>query len=97
MMANPKYRVEGLTLPREGLIRDQTFANNIALYLQGSPSNLDKAQNVLNIFCQASEAKINWHKSAVIWANKKEKDWEWGKGEGLKWILDGDGTRYFGI
>jgi hypothetical protein len=84
MMVDPKYRVEGLALPRGGLIRDQTFVDNIAFYLQGSPSNLDKAQDVLHIFCQASEAKINWHKLAVIWASKKERTWEWGKGEGLK-------------
>ncbi len=88
-MADPKYKVEGLALPRGG--------HDTTLYLQGSPSNLDKAQNVLNIFCQASGAKINWHKSAAIWASKKERDWEWGEGEGLKWIPDGEGTRYLGI
>ncbi len=43
MMADPKHGVEGLLLPRGGLIRDQTFADDTALYLQGSPSNMDKA------------------------------------------------------
>jgi hypothetical protein len=33
MMADPKHGVEGLLLPRGGLIRDQTFANDTALYL----------------------------------------------------------------
>ncbi len=51
MLADPKYKVEGLTLPRGGLVRDQTFADDTALYLQGSPSNLDRAHNVLNISC----------------------------------------------
>ncbi len=37
MLADPKYEVEGLSLPRGGLIRDQTFADDTALYLQGSP------------------------------------------------------------
>jgi hypothetical protein len=59
MMADPKYEVEGLSLPKEGLIRDQTFADDTALYLKGSPSNLDRAQRVLTIFSQASGAKIN--------------------------------------
>jgi hypothetical protein len=33
MLADPKYGVEGLSLPRGGLIRDQTFADDTALYL----------------------------------------------------------------
>jgi hypothetical protein len=59
MLADPKYGVEGLSLPRGGLIRDQTFADDTALYLQGSPANLDRAQEVLKIFCCASGARIN--------------------------------------
>jgi len=97
MLANPKYEVEGLSLPRGGLIRDQTFADNTALYLQGSLVNLDKAKGVLKTFCLASRAKVNWHKSAAIWASKKERTWEWGGGEGLRWIPTGQGTRYLGI
>ncbi len=97
MLADPRYKVEGLTLPRGGLVRDQTFADDTALYLQGSPSNLDRAQNVLNIFCQASRAKVNWHKLAAIWASKNKREWHWGENVGLKWIPDGEGTRYLGV
>jgi len=97
MLADPKYGVEGLSLPKGGLIRDQTFADDMALYLKGSPSNLDKAQRVLTIFSKASGAKINWHKSAAIWANKNERSWHWGAEVGLKWIPDGEGTRYLGV
>jgi hypothetical protein len=43
MLADPKNEVEGLSLPRGGLIRDQTFANDTALYLKGTSLNLDKA------------------------------------------------------
>jgi len=43
MLADPKNKVEGLSLPRGGLIRDQTFADDTALYLKGTSSNLDKA------------------------------------------------------
>jgi len=97
MMADPKYGVEGLSLSRGGLIRDQTFTGDTALYLQGSPANMDKAQVVLKTFCHASGAKVNWHKSVAIWASKKEWTWEWGGGEGLKWIPTGQGTRYLEI
>jgi hypothetical protein len=75
MLVDPKYEVDGLTLPRGGIIRDQTFADDTALYLRGSPHNLDNAQSVLKLFCQASGTKINWHKTAAIWASKKEKTW----------------------
>jgi hypothetical protein len=97
MMADPKHGVEGLSLPRGGLIRDQTFVDDTALYLQGSPSNMDRAQEVLKTFCRTSGVKINWHKSAAIWASKKVKTWEWGRDKRLNWIPDGEGTRYLGI
>ncbi len=97
MLADPKYGVEGLSLPRGGLIKDQTFADDTTLYLQGSPANLDRAQEVLKIFCCASGAKVNWKKSAAIWASQREKPWTWGEEEGLKWIPKGKGTRYLGV
>jgi hypothetical protein len=97
MLGNPRYGIEGLSLPRGGLIRDQMFADDTALYLQGSPANLDRAREVLSTFCSASGAKINWKKSAAIWASQREKQWTWGEEEGLKWIPKGKGTRYLGI
>ncbi len=57
LMADPRYEVEGLSLPKGGLIRDQTFVDDTALYLKGTPNNMDKAQRVLELFCQASGAK----------------------------------------
>ncbi len=97
MLADPRNEVVGLSLPRGGLIRDQTFADDTALYLQGTPSNLDKAQKVLTIFSAASGAKINWHKSTAIWASKNDRTWHWGNEVGLKWIPRGEGTRYLGV
>ncbi len=75
MLVNPRNEVVGLSLPRGGLIRDQTFADDTTLYLQGTPSNLDKAQKVLTTFSATSEVKVNWHKSATIWASKKDRTW----------------------
>jgi hypothetical protein len=59
LMVDPRYEVEGLSLPKGGLIRDQTFVDDTALYLKGTPNNMDKAQRVLKLFCQASGAKVN--------------------------------------
>jgi hypothetical protein len=69
MLADPKHGVEGLSLPKGGMIRDQTFADDTAFYLKGTSANMDRAQEVLKTFCRASGAKVNWSKSAAIWAN----------------------------
>jgi len=97
MLADPNHGAEGLSLPRGGMIRDQTFADDTALYLKGTLTNMDRVQEVLKTLCCASGAKINWRKSAAIWASQREKPWEWGEDEGLKWIPKGKGTRYLGI
>jgi hypothetical protein len=97
MLDDPRFGVEGLTLPGRRKIRDQTFADDTALYFQGTRENMERTQKVLDIFCKASGAKVNWNKTAAIWANKREKDWEWGQEVGFQWILEGKGVRYLGI
>jgi hypothetical protein len=97
MLDHPKHEIEGLHLPKRGCVQDQTFADDITLYLKGSPSNLSKARAVFKLFCLTSGAKVNWGKSATIWANKKKKKWEWGQEIELKWIPQGQGVRYLGI
>jgi hypothetical protein len=59
MLADPRHEIEGLTLPKGGRIRDQTFADDTTLYLKGDQENFDKAQGVLEVFCKASRARIN--------------------------------------
>jgi hypothetical protein len=44
---------------------------------------MDRAQGVLNLFCKASGAKVNWNKTVAIWANRRRKNWEWGQEVGL--------------
>jgi hypothetical protein len=83
MLDDHRFGVRGLALPGGGKITDQTFADDTALYLQGTRDNLERTQKVLDIFCKASGAKINWHKTAVIWASKTNKEWEWGQEVGL--------------
>jgi hypothetical protein len=86
MLDDPKHEIEGLHLPKGGCVRDQTFVDDIALYLKGSPNNLSKVREVLELFCLTSGAKVNWGKSVAIWANKEKKEWEWGQEVGLRWI-----------
>jgi len=97
MLEDPRYNVEGLNLPRGGRLRDQTFADDTALYLKGDQANLDKAQGVLETFYRASGAKVNWNKSVAIWVSRRERTWTWGQEVGLKWIPEGEGVRYLGV
>jgi hypothetical protein len=97
MLDDPKHEIEGLHLPKGGCVWNQTFADDTALYFKGSPNNLSKARAVLDLFCLASRAKINWGKTTAIWTSKEKKEWEWGQEIGLKWILEGQGVRYLGI
>ncbi len=73
MLDDHRFGVEGLALPGGGNITDQTFADDTALYLQGTHDNMERAQKVLDIFCKASGAKVNWNKSCTIWASKETK------------------------
>jgi hypothetical protein len=59
MLDDTKYKVEGLTLPKGRRVRDQTFADDTALYLKGTQSNMERTRTVLNLFCLASKVKIN--------------------------------------
>jgi len=83
MLDDRRFEIEGLALPKGGCVKDQTFADDIALYLRGSRANMDKTQRVLDLFCKASGEKVNWNKLAAIWASRKRKEWDWGQEVGL--------------
>jgi len=53
MLDDHRFGVKGLALPGGGKITDQTFADDTALYLQGTRSNMERTQKVLDIFCKA--------------------------------------------
>jgi hypothetical protein len=76
MLEDPKHEIEGLILPRGGCVQDQTFADNTALYLKGTHNNMSKTRTILDLFCRASGAKVNWGKSTAIWVSKREREWE---------------------
>ena len=44
-------------------VLDQEFADDTSLYLQGQVEKLQKAKQVLQVFCSASGTLINWHKT----------------------------------
>ena len=73
MINNPKYGIKGLIMPDGSELRDLVFVDDTNLYLLGTKENMDRAFKVLDRFCQASRAKINWNKSAAVWASKTHK------------------------
>jgi hypothetical protein len=82
VLSNPCYGVWGLKLSNGGILRDQSFANNVTLYLECLAKNLEKACGVFFLFCIGAGEKINWHKSSTIWAFNNQRDFDWGKKKG---------------
>ncbi len=78
MLDDTKYNVEGLTLPKGGCIRDQTFVDDTVIYLKGTKNNMDRMWSVLDLFYFAFEAKMNQEKIVAILASKDKRAWEWG-------------------
>lgn len=73
------------------------FADDTALYLQGDPDNLDKAYVLLEAFCGASGSKVNWDKTFGVWAANSPRTCSWGEDLGLKWLAEGEVTKYLGF
>jgi hypothetical protein len=59
MLDGIKYNVEGLTLPKGGCVRDQTFVDDTAFYLKGTKSNMDIMQSALDLFVSHPGHKSN--------------------------------------
>lgn len=97
MVNDDRHGIIGLTLPDDSNVRIQSFADDTALFLRGSPHNLQRAFGVLEKFCEASGAKLNWDKSYAIWAPDKERDWSWGEELGLRWLRNSEVARYLGF
>lgn len=62
MLEDPQRNILGLTLPDNTKFNNQMFADDTALYLKGNPENLTRTMTTLNRYCEASGAKVNWHK-----------------------------------
>jgi hypothetical protein len=58
------------TSPNGDIIKDQSFVNDMTLYLEGFDLNMEKVKPNLANFCKVSSTKINLAKFARIWASK---------------------------
>ena len=60
--------LQGLRLPIRGEdLLDAEFADDTAMYLDGTMPNLLWFHEAMKFFCAALGAKINWHKSCGLW------------------------------
>jgi len=59
----------GLKLPNDSFLRDWSFADDTTLYLVRSNANLKRVRAVLNLFCEATDVKINWKILTTIWTS----------------------------
>ena len=57
---------------------------------------LDATRATLDLYCLASGARINWHKSYGMLVGSQAIP-TWGLDEGFTWLLPGQSCRYFGF
>jgi hypothetical protein len=72
----------GFRLPNDSSLRDWSFADDTTLYLARSNANLKRARAVLNLFCEATDVKINWKMLYTIWASPNPRSCSWGARRG---------------
>ena len=88
--------LQGLRLPiRDEEILDAEFADDTAMYLEGNEVNLLRFQAALEVFCVASGAKINWHKSCGFWVGAGPPPC-WAPDPSFRWVPSGTAVRYLG-
>ena len=97
MLQDPKFNIEGLTLPKNEVVCSSQFVDDTNLMLQSNVTNLAKEMEVLDLYCQGSSSKLNWNKTREIWASDKVRPWSWGEDMGIIWLNKGSSARYLGF
>jgi hypothetical protein len=95
MLQHPECGVQGL--PDNTCITNQMFADDTLLLLDSNKENMDRALAVIHRFGAASGAKLNLHKYVGIWLSEHKRTWQWGEATSLKWLPQGEVTRYLGF
>jgi hypothetical protein len=73
MINDPMHGIEGFMMPDGSILQEALFADDTNLYFKGIVENMSRVCKVLDRFCQASGAKVNWAKSTAIWASEVER------------------------
>ena len=76
---------------------DAELADDTALYVEGSQSNLIVVQDAITTFCKGAGAMMNWHKSVAFWVDSEMTEHpSWQPHEDFKWVPRGTPVRYLG-
>ena len=60
--------IQAIALPiANSTVLDVEFADDTTLYIHGDVINLDRVQNALQIFSDATGASLNWNKFVGLW------------------------------
>ena len=90
--------IQGVTLPLAGErdLVDQEYADDTLLMVLYAIGVLDATRATLDLYCLASGARINWHKSYGMLVGSQAIP-TWGLDEGFTWSLPGQSCRYLGF
>ena len=67
------------------------------LFCDFAPHALDSLRIGISIFCCASGARINWHRSSGFVVAEDKQHCSWGEDSGFTWIPHGQTCRYLGF
>ena len=90
--------IQGVTLPLAGEcdLVDQEYADDTLLMVLYAIGVLDATRATLDLYCLASGAHINWHKSYGMLIGSEDV-LTWGVAEGFTWLQPGQTCRYLGF
>lgn len=87
--------VEGISLPNEDNLLLEQFADDTTMFLELSEENFESMMSRLQLYCNASGAKISTGKSSILDWSTSPPDWirniEW------QWCGPNEIVRYLGI
>ena len=93
----PTNGLRGLPIPNatKDLMLSE-YAGDTVLFLQGDEENLQRAEHLVEDFCQAAGAKINWNKTQGLWFSEQETP-RWQPHVDFTWVPSGTTFKYLGF
>ena len=85
-----------MPLPGERDLVDQEYADDTLLMVHYVITILNATRSILDVYCLASGARINWHKSYGMLVESEEQP-TWGVTKGFTWLRPGQTCRYLGF
>ena len=92
--------IPGLHLPiavgQQTELLDCEYADDTLLITEFSEDTLDRVRFLIDRFCLASGARVNWNKSSGILFGTDARS-DWGVADGFTWLQPGQSCRYLGF